>query len=504
MCGKLEHTAVIFPELNGEKIVSLHTCVLFTTVRTESGSVFWWGVLPVAQRKKLLDKYSSKKKSLETGVKSKSSKDHRSKSSGSGEISVGSQVCLSTAPLYQAGSIGYTCVGGIPKVGQLLNSAWNITDTCRFKIIQPPKKPKIPELPKERTAKATKIEDDAASMPPPPSPASSTCSDGSLSNPCPPTVPSPAPAGARRQKRSAPKEEVERVDEEEWMLQDVIFVEDSKNIPVGKVLKVDGPYCAVKFPSTNTSKENNKETKEEEGGIFSESTRLLRKDELQVVRSGTLPRLPDCFQSKPKKVSTLEPGSVLALTVDGHGVHVVLKNSGKLMLRSYNICSGKIEQESRFPVNDIPSFQGLSPKNISFNSTGESEFVSLLLDGNRTVYPLVKDCTSTADTIKDPIWLDLPPVSAVGLGTHALPHVSSGLKNEVAVIVFSFSYQQLMPKILRCEVEGVRSVLAMLESDPASPASLDMIQKILDERCDGGRNILHALVSGRLYENTCI
>ena len=490
VCGKLEHTAIIFPELGGERIQSLHTCVLYTVVRTDAGSVYWWGVLPVAQRKKLLDKYSSKKKTLESSGKKSSKDHHRSSKSSSGEITVGSQVCLSTAPLYQAGSIGYTCVGGIPKVGQLLNSAWNITDTCRFKIIQPPKKPKIPELPKERPSRATK-EDDAASMPPPPSPASSTCSDGSLSNPCPPTVPSPAPAGARRHKRSAPKEEAERIDEEEWLLQDVIFVEDSKNIPVGKVLKVDGPYCAVRFPAT--SKEA-KEVKEEES-LVSESTRLLRKDELQVVRSGTLPRLPDCFQSKPKRVSTMEPSSILALTVDGQGVHIVLKNASKLILRSYNICSGKIDLESKFPV-DIPSFQGLGLKNISFNSTGESEFVSLLLDGNRTVYPLVKDCTSTAESIKDPMWLDLPPVSAVGLGTHALPHVSSGLKNEVAVIVLSFNNQQLMPKILRCDLEGIRSVLAMLEADPASPHSLDVIQRILDERCDGGRNILHALVSG--------
>ena len=150
----------------------------------------------------------------------------------------------------------------------------------------------------------------------------------------------------------------------------------------------------------------------------------------------------------------------------------------------------KIELESKFPV-DVPSFLGHGARNISFNSTGESEFVSLLLDGNRTVYPLVKDSTTTADSIRDPMWLDLPPVSSVGLGTHALPHVSSGLKNEVAVIVFSFSCQQLMPKILRCDLEGVRSVLTMLEADPASPHSLDLIQKILDERCDGGRNILH-------------
>jgi len=47
-------------------------------------------------------------------------------------------------------------------------------------------------------------------------------------------------------------------------------------------------------------------------------------------------------------------------------------------------------------------------------STGETEFVSLLLDGNRTVYPLVKDSTPSADSIKDPLLLQLPPIGAVG------------------------------------------------------------------------------------------
>ena len=72
--------------------------------------------------------------------------------------------------------------GGVPKVGQLLNSAWSLNDTCRFKILQPPKKPKLPELPKASKDKQ-KEDYDSASMPPPPSPASSTCSDGSLSSP---------------------------------------------------------------------------------------------------------------------------------------------------------------------------------------------------------------------------------------------------------------------------------------------------------------------------------
>ena len=152
VCGKLEHPATVFPELGGERIVSLHTCVLYTVVRTESGGLYWWGVLPVAQRSKLLEKYTNKKKALEGSSKGKGkSKGDKSKGSqGHGEITVGSQVCLAAAPLYQAGSIGYTVAGGIPKVGQLLNSAWTITDTCRFKIMNPPKKPKLqPTIPSQ-------------------------------------------------------------------------------------------------------------------------------------------------------------------------------------------------------------------------------------------------------------------------------------------------------------------------------------------------------------------
>lgn len=41
---------------------------------------------------------------------------------------------MRVAPMYQSGSIGFTVSGGIPKVGQLLNSAWNLTDKCRFKV----------------------------------------------------------------------------------------------------------------------------------------------------------------------------------------------------------------------------------------------------------------------------------------------------------------------------------------------------------------------------------
>lgn len=37
--------------------------------------------------------------------------------------------------MYQPGAIGFTISNGVPRVGQLLNSAWDLTDMCRFKII---------------------------------------------------------------------------------------------------------------------------------------------------------------------------------------------------------------------------------------------------------------------------------------------------------------------------------------------------------------------------------
>ena len=450
--------------------------------------------------------------------------------------------------MYHSGSIGFTVAGGVPKVGQLLNAAWNVTDTCRFKIIQPPKKPKLPELPKEKEKQ--KEDYDTASMPPPPSPASSTCSDGSLSSPAGAVVSaassaSAGPTGAvaassreltgasRRQKRSAPREDgPEKVDEEEWNLKDVVFVEDSRNIPIGRVWKVDGLQTLVHFPTIGISNQSKKDkdvekSNKKEGEVFNTSSgekggknisnvdsmdtssdssanvlnssnvRILSRDQLQLVKQGALPRVPDCFQRTPKRVCLQqnENGHILALNVDGKGIHAVVRIGDKTCYRIFNISTGKTEIDSKFPT-DTQAFLGLDPtNNIRFFSTGEPEFVSLLLDGNRTIYPLVKDSTPSADSIKDPHWLDLPPIGALGLGTHALPHVGSGKKNEVAVVVLSFTPQTIIPKVLQCDIEGIKRIIGALEADPTAVTTVETVQAILEERCDGGRNIIHTLVS---------
>lgn len=88
------------------------------------------------------------------------------------------------------------------------------------------------------------------------------------------------------------------------------------------------------------------------------------------------------------------------------------------------------------------------------------ETILILRDGNSTIYPLAKDC---ADAIKDPQAIDLPPIKSVGAGSVVLAGTAPNLKNQVAIIIFALDHQLLMPKILRCDVDGARQILIQLE-----------------------------------------
>ncbi|XP_076167113.1 E3 ubiquitin-protein ligase hyd isoform X3 [Ptiloglossa arizonensis] len=493
VASRLEHPAQTFTEFTLDKIMSLHTCALYTVARLESGTLYWWGVLPFAQRKKLWEKYKAK------------SRKHRPSTVSSNDISYGTHVCMKNSPIYQPGAIGFTIANGVPKVGQLLAAAWNLDSTCRFKVL--PAGSHLPNANADKretsgnsgtgTINKTNHKEtaDRLDMPPPPSPASSTCSDtGSITT------------SHKRQKRVTPRNEgeTERKDEEEWQLKDVVFVEDVKTVPIGKVIKVDGCYVAVKFFSKD-SKEKEKEIKEKDFNTsdFKDLTaeesiklladcRLLRKDELQTSMN---PRAPDCFQRTPRRVNIVEGSndSILTIATDGRGIHAILKSGNKLSYVVYNLSTGRYVQDCYIP-SDISSFFGLQPQNINLISAGENIECSMILrDGNNTIYPLVKDC---AEAIRDPNWLDLVPVICIGASTIPIPSCSNShtnMKNQVAVIALAFDNLLLMPRILRCDYDSVKQVFCNLEQDHKNNAA--QIQAILTERCDGNRNILHACIS---------
>ena len=218
--------------------------------------------------------------------------------------------------MYKAGAIGFSIIEGVPKVGQLIQgSAWSWTDTCRLHFVHgpPPLVRLAPQLPPRGsdskrssgtsgnytnvgagascTSGSSYAAADSANksavnarefvvvekpdMTPPPSPASCACSE----------TDSDAGGSSKKNKRPAPRsDEDKRGDEEELVLKDV------KNVPVGRVLKVDGACAAVRVSANKDycGKEakdlvNSASSSNEDPASLLQDCRLLRKDELQVL-----------------------------------------------------------------------------------------------------------------------------------------------------------------------------------------------------------------------------
>ncbi|KAJ7338019.1 hypothetical protein JRQ81_010545 [Phrynocephalus forsythii] len=475
VASKLEHTAQTYSELQGERIVSLHCCALYTCAQLEN-NLYWWGVVPFSQRKKMLEKARAKNK------KPKSSAGISSMPN----ITVGTQVCLRNNPLYHAGAVAFSISAGIPKVGVLMESVWNMNDSCRFQLRSPESLKNMDKANKITEAKPeSKQEPVKTEMGPPPSPAS-TCSDASS------IASSASMPYKRRRSTPAPKEE-EKVNEEQWSLREVVFVEDVKNVPVGKVLKVDGAYVAVKFPGTsNNANCTSSSGLDPDPSSLLQDCRLLRIDELQVVKTGGTPKVPDCFQRTPKKLCIPEKTEILAVNVDSKGVHAVLKTGNWVRYCIFDLATGKAEQENNFPTSSI-AFLGQNERSVAIFTAGQESPI-ILRDGNGTIYPMAKDCMGG---IRDPDWLDLPPISSLGMGVHSLTNLpaNSTIKKKAAIIIMAVEKQTLMQHILRCDYEACRQYLVNLEQAVVLDQNPQMLQTFLGHRCDGNRNILHACVS---------
>ncbi|KAL7740186.1 hypothetical protein ACLKA6_003892 [Drosophila palustris] len=426
--AKLEHVATAFNEFNMDPIATIHVCSLYTAVRTDNNNIYWWGVLPFDQRRYLWDKFRTKTKKPFKVV--------------AADIN---------APPVQASTSN--------KSGQISSTSKESTDRI--------------------------------DMPPPPSPASSTCSDtGSVTS-------------HKRTKRMTAKEDGSncqegRKDEELWQLKDVVFVEDKVG-PIGKVLKVDGDYVAVRFPPLNCVNNVNvnvaagSTTKDEGKEDDWQLCRLLRREDVQIFRSAVSSRGPDWLQKQPKKINIgadLSSAQLLTIAVDTRGIHAIKKVFGKIHYSLYNLYNSKQEQSCQFPT-DCASFIGASANNITMacnNDCNGNSSTIVLRDGNGALYPLAKDCIGS---IKDPQWFDLPPVKSITMATISLPPSASciNLKSKVCMTALLFVTQKLMPHILRCDIKNCISVLKRLEQEDRQETIA-----VVEERCDGNRNIFHACV----------
>ncbi|CAG0903813.1 unnamed protein product, partial [Cyprideis torosa] len=574
---RMEQTATAHPELTTEEdlITELKISPLFTCARLASGELFWWGVLPYTQRRRLIDRCRSRLK-----------KHHFSSAN---EVVIGASVCLKTSPIYHAGAVGFTLSQGVPKVGTLMSSAWSFIDTCSFRVDNPPSLPPScssgpqPQPPGTRGGgggrvtrrspakardKRSNSEEDAGGRATTRSRKRRRCELELSSGDEGSNLSSPARSPSGGGGSEAAAETVE-----EWYIKDVIFLEDGGNLPIGKVVKVDGSYCAVRFPSLAPTRHSKSGSSQAQGGTAAvtpstgtnssapssagppptaappatgpqaeekaaedafEDCRLLRKDELQVLHTsstGSVSRMPDCFQNWPRRIPVAEPHNIMAFAVDSSGIHAISRSSdGGLSYTLLNLTSGKADRESPFPT-DPKGF--IAPRNISLRCAGdiasaESECLSLMLDGNRTLYPIAKDCT---EAIRDPWWLDLPPVQCLSSGVIPLAAGGAGgasgagssapgssskssLSNRAAASIHAILFRRpsLISHILRCDLQRVIEVLAEAEAlaptsaeqsapdgepnrEQRSPTSPPPSERLIQERCDGNRNILHAAVA---------
>ncbi|XP_049887404.1 E3 ubiquitin-protein ligase UBR5 isoform X3 [Pectinophora gossypiella] len=504
--SRLEHPLQTFTEFGTDKAVSLHVCSLYTVARLDSGALYWWGVLPLGQRARLWEKHRARSRKQQRGHSSTAPQD----------LQAGQSVTMKNAPMYQPGAVGFNMSTGVPKVGVLQNAAWNLSDVCRFKLLPPPQPDRSVSDKDKReiqnqsplTVSSVKASSsssgskdsgkdsnkdmaDRLDMPPPPSPASSTCSDTSTSH--------------KRAKRVTVRGEEgssndgSKRDEEEWPLKEVVFLEDVKSVPLGRVLKVDGAYAAVRFPTVGKDGKEVVPSTADDWTALLQDCRLVRKDDLVAVKWGAGgaagPRGPDCLQRSPRKIALPPEVQVITIAVDSRGVHAVVRRpGGTLAYAVYAVGTTRALTDSTFPTDNTALLGHSNGQAIQLATAAEgSEAVVMMVDGNSALYPVSRDCVGM---VREPPPLNLPPARA--LAAHALPLQPHGaahthhaaLKSQVALIIIVPEPQLMMPRVLRCDLDGVRQLLHQLEAD----TNKQQILSILQERCDGNRNILHACV----------
>ncbi|KRX48323.1 E3 ubiquitin-protein ligase UBR5, partial [Trichinella murrelli] len=421
-----------------EPIVDVYSCDLYSCAMTKSGNVYWWGVLPSVQRMKVLE-----------AIKNKLKKEVASEAK---DITVGRLVRMQHGPMFQADALGFTLVNGYPQVVILMESVWPNHDTARFQMLLPSSS--VVSDPKRglyNEGLESAVEDRSESF----------ASSAQLT------------AGNRKRKHALSAASSYR--EETLHLKDVVMVVENRNATIGKVVKVDGPYCAVLFADSN--------------GVINDTaddamnrSRLLRKEDLRVVPkiqcfSSTL----EYIQKEPKKFYNLSDDHfILDVAVEPTGIWYLHQLLGRVLLSKINF-SGEM-LASIIVAYDSHEFIGSRrPRLINH---GEDSLM-LIRDG----------CGSLT-----PVWTDLPArvgsptgigtVLALGYGTHTLA-TNFSEKKKIGIILLAEKKEELMRDILHCDVDYIKARIFSQKPIVTSRLYEDMLSLKLN--C--GRNVLHVAVS---------
>ncbi|CAI8024034.1 E3 ubiquitin-protein ligase UBR5 [Geodia barretti] len=431
----VEHSAFTPSELAGDTVVQLVSSHLFSAVLTASHKIYWWGLLPFPERKQAV---------VDVQERLRGSGRFSGGSSEGGEVQLDSLVCLRSSPIYTAGTKAIYCRGHRLQCGILQESVFScsMSEKCRFRVVTARDEP-VETEPSEGS-KRTGEEGGA-----PPTPHLGVKrryhDDG---------------AGGR---------------EEQWSLHDVIFTDRVQSVRVGRVVKIDGLFAAVHFPGRREGvrreggEGEEKMEEGEEGGVLGRC-RLLRKDDLVLATESLTRKVPHYRQDNLARLRSPVPSDTpLVVCCGSQGVHALFSSRHQLFHVNFSL-SGRVTQSS--PFSQLSSHYFLhqaTPTQLLPIATNQW----LIRDKLGGVH---LTSVNAASAMKDPLPLNLPPVTAMATGQ---------CSSRTGVVVVAWQQQRLIPVLLRKDVSGLKTIL--------SSTSKDDMQSLLLEHTSGGCNILHVL-----------
>uniref|UniRef100_A0AC34RRG3 E3 ubiquitin-protein ligase UBR5 n=1 Tax=Panagrolaimus sp. JU765 TaxID=591449 RepID=A0AC34RRG3_9BILA len=459
---------------DGETIESIHVCPMFAAAKTKN-ALYWWGINPFNERRKVFEKCKSKAKKYQ--------------SVSSSDIKVGSEVRTKSNPVYATNSIAINMTTATPMIGVMMEAAWTLTETCRFRLFTPEQF--------DQMAEDLKIKDEKKAVNYDPQ-------SGSLS--------------------SIPHKETA------WAIKDVVFIHEESCNDTGIVQIIDGPICGIYFKSYIDEKKKSGDANDDISRL-----RLIRKDELVAVNSSTKqPLAPVTFEKTLQRV-TLPHGirRVVSLVVDTTGFRLLVEKKGRVHLIRMSTL-GKLCSDHMLPV----SYSAVCG---AYDNTGRTaklynygdESILYLQDHNGAISPLSRN---SAGGYGDPVYLGVAGMTHIAVGVKYFdssverPEIilsapvekltkpdqcKSTTKVLLLAALIAPSPREIIPSIpsilqlvLFCDFHAVSMVMKAVnklkaELDESSFEAL-VNEYIINPRADGNRTILHAAIMNAFSKTNAI
>ncbi|VDK28891.1 unnamed protein product [Gongylonema pulchrum] len=455
-CGTKISNLLLTPLLDipdGEKYAALYVCPMYSVIRTQSNACYWWGIYPFNERRKQWERLRSR--------------SHRITSLMPAEVVEGCEVRTKSHPIYTTGSVALSLKSETPMVGTLMESAWTLSELCRFRVMTPAQHDEI------------------------------SAEDGSCLNSS--AHQSADKKDSLNQYGKRPRDDKgSNYREAAWALNEVIFIHNGSSQDTAIVKIVDGAYCGIVYKPVNSSDGGDTGGESHSRPVELEKIRLMRKDDLVVVSpNNRTPRCPENFQKQLQKIqlpSGIPAKKVHSLAVDNTGLRLLVEKRGRLHLVRVSVF-GKVQSDHVLLVN-TGAVCNAGPHATQLVNYGD-EMITMIGDSNGSILPMIRDATGG---FREPVYCALPRIHRFAVGVRppdsggkenpssavAAAAVdgssSSGSANRTGVLVALVAPSpttarprtpSLMQTILYCDLQGVELVLDALAKE--SGISFDFI-----------------------------